>query len=112
MNKTLNNSDVSEAHKNVPDLEVFGDGDTFKLICKASSESEGWMKSTKALEIPGVGCLVQVTTQQRNDDGTYVVAEALTFVPGVEIYGTVKQVPPGKGPSFCCLRAIPNVMAG
>ena len=53
----------------------------FQLLCKASSEDEGWMKSTKAMEIEGGGCIVQVTTQQRNHDGTYAVAEALAFVP-------------------------------
>jgi outer membrane receptor for Fe3+-dicitrate len=84
MKKTLNNSDVSGAKKNVTDLEVVGDGDTFQLLCKASSQSEGWMKSTKAMETP-TGCVVQVTTQQLNRDGTYSIAEALTFVPGVKI---------------------------
>lgn len=83
--KTLHNSDVNGAKKNVKDIQVYGNGDTFQLICKASSESEGWMKSTKACEIPDVGCLVQVTTQQRNADGSYAVAEALTLVPGVQI---------------------------
>lgn len=83
--KTLGNTDVNGARKNVKDIVVFGDGDTFKLICKASSEKEGWMKSTKAMEIEGVGCVVQVTTQQKNQDGTYVLAEAVTFVPGVKI---------------------------
>lgn len=78
--KTLHNSTVSNARINVNDLVVFGDGDTFKLISKASSKNEGWMKSTKAMEIPGVGCVVQVTTQQG-----YNVAEALTFVPGAKI---------------------------
>jgi len=80
MTKTLNNSDVSGAKKNVKDLVTFGDGDLFKLLSKASSKEEGWMKSTKAMEIPGVGCVVQVTTQQGDN-----VAEALTFVPGVKI---------------------------
>lgn len=80
MEKTLHNSDVSGARQNVSDLKVFGDGDTFKLICKASSEAEGWMKSTKAMQIDGLGCVVQVTTQQ-NDH----VAEAVTFVPGAWI---------------------------
>lgn len=83
--KTLHNSDASGATKNVPDIEFFGDGDAFKLICKASSQSEGWMKSTKAMEIPGVGCIVQVTTQQRNPDGSYAIAEAVTCVPGAFI---------------------------
>lgn len=80
MDKTLHNTDVSKAKDNVPDLVTFGDGDTFKLICKASSKREGWLKSTKAMEIPGVGCVVQVTTQQGDN-----VAEALTFVPDVTI---------------------------
>ena len=78
--KTLHNSNVSGAKKNVNDLITFGNGDTFRLICKASSKNEGWMKSTKAMEIFGVGCVVQVTTQQGDN-----VAEALTFVPGVKI---------------------------
>ena len=83
--KTLHNSDVPGARQNVPDIRVVGNGDMFKPLCKASSEAEGWMKSTKAMEIDGVGCVVQVTTQQRNGDGSYAVAEAVAFVPGVTI---------------------------
>lgn len=82
--KTLHNSDVSGARKNVKDIKIVGNGDLFRLLCKASSEAEGWMKSTKAMEVVG-GCVVQVTTQQRNTDGSYSVAEALTYVPGVRI---------------------------
>lgn len=83
--KTLHNTDIKGAKENISDIKVFGDGDPFKLLSKASSEKEGWMKSTKAMEIPHVGCLVQVTTQQRNPDGSYAVAEAVTFVPGVTL---------------------------
>ena len=82
--KTLHNSDASGAHKNVSDLAIVGNGDMFRLLCKASSQKEGWMKSTKALDI-GNGCLVQVTTQQRNPDGSYAVAEALAFVPEAQV---------------------------
>jgi hypothetical protein len=78
--KTLHNSDVNGAKKNVKDLVIFGNGDLFVLLAKASSQSEGWMKSTKAMQVDMVGCVVQVTTQQWG-----VVAEALTFVPGVKI---------------------------
>jgi hypothetical protein len=85
MEKTLNNTDINGASKQVSDLEIFGNGDTWQLICKASSKTEGWMKSTKALEIDGVGCLVQVTTQQKNLDGSYAIAEAINFVRGVKI---------------------------
>lgn len=82
--KTLQNTCANEAKKNVSDLVVYGDGDLFKLLSKASSQAEGWMKSTKAMEVPG-GAVVQVTTQQRNPDGSYAVAEALTYVPNVKI---------------------------
>lgn len=68
----------------IPDLQVYGDGDTFALLCKASSKKQGFMKSTKVCNVPG-GCIVQVTTRQRSPDGTYAVAEALTYVPGVHI---------------------------
>lgn len=78
--KSLGNTDANGTTKNVKDVVFFGDGDAFKLICKASSKSEGWMKSTKAMEIKGIGCIVQVTTQQGDS-----VAEALTFVPNCEI---------------------------
>ena len=35
--------------------------------------------------VHGNGCIVQVTTQQRNPDGSYAVAEALSYVLGVFI---------------------------
>jgi hypothetical protein len=78
--KTLVNTDSNGATKNVKDIIFWGDGDTFKLISKASSVEEGWMKSTKAMQIDGIGCVVQVTTQQGDN-----IAEALTFVPGVKV---------------------------
>lgn len=84
--KTLNNTTASQAKDNVKDIEFWGDGDTFKLISKASSKKEGWMKSTKAMQVKGGGCVIQVTTQQRNPDGSYSIAEAITHVPDAEIY--------------------------
>jgi regulator of replication initiation timing len=88
--KTFTNTTANQAKDNVKDIIFWGDGNTFKLISKASSKGEGWMKSTKALEISEIGCVIQVTTQQGNN-----VAEALTFVPGVmieESYGRDGQV--------------------
>lgn len=78
--KTLHNESISQVKENVLDVKVYGDGDLFQLISKASSKGEGWMKSTKAMEIHNHGCVVQVTTQQGDN-----VAEALTFVPDVKI---------------------------
>lgn len=74
------NIDTESTANATPDLELFGDPDMWLLISKASSARGGWMRSTKALQIPGVGCLVQVSTQR---DGN--VAESVTFVPGIEV---------------------------
>ncbi|GAV11483.1 hypothetical protein [Paenibacillus sp. NAIST15-1] len=83
-NKTLNANNIEDAKAKISDIEVYGNGDTFELLCKASSESQGWMKSTKVCNLPN-GCLVQVSTQQKNVDGSYSVAEAITFVPDVKM---------------------------
>ena len=95
--KTLNNTDVNGAKNQVKDIEVFGNVDLFQLICKASSKAEGWMKSTKAMQIPGLGCVVQVSTQQGDS-----IAEAVCNVPGALIHenedGTRCLV---KGPCDC-----------
>jgi len=80
MKKSLDNTNVSDAKAHTPDLQVHGNGDLWQLLCKASSEAEDWMKSTKVMEIHQVGCLVQVTTQQGDQ-----VAEALVFMPEVRI---------------------------
>ena len=82
--KTLDNTNAEEAKKKVSDIKIVGDGDSFKVLSTASSNEQGWMKSTKAMPT-GNGVIVQVTTQQRNPDGSWAVAEALTFVPDVKI---------------------------
>ena len=84
--KSLGNTDQNTCRSNVKDVVMFGE-DLFKLLSKASSEAEGWMKSTKAMQTP-MGCVVQVTTQQVSADGSHTVAEALTFVPGATIEET------------------------
>ncbi|MEJ2293202.1 MAG: hypothetical protein P8Y23_00360 [Candidatus Lokiarchaeota archaeon] len=78
--KTVNVVNSDDVKKKVSDVEIFGNPDTFQLICKASSKNEGWMKSTKAMEVPGRGCIIQVSTQQGDN-----VAEAICFVPDVVI---------------------------
>jgi len=82
--KQLDISEVKQAKDNISDLKLYGDGDTFRLLCKASSNEEGWMKSTKVCNVPK-GCIVQVTTRQKNEDGSYSCAEALTYVPDTHI---------------------------
>jgi hypothetical protein len=77
--KTMTNTTVNQAKDQVSDLKVFGNGDMWQLLSKASSQNEGWMKSTKAMQI-GTNCILQVTTQQGNN-----VAEAIIYVPNVSI---------------------------
>lgn len=79
MKKALDVKDMNDAQKKIPDMEVVGNPGAWVLVCKASSKSQGWMKSTKAMEV-GNGLVIQVTTQQGDR-----IAEALTFVPGASL---------------------------
>ena len=82
--RTLDINNTEDAKKKVSDIKVSGNPDVWQLIAKASSEKEGWMKSTKAMDT-GNGCLVQTTTIERNPDGSKVIFETVTFVPNVEV---------------------------
>lgn len=62
------------------EVQVVGNPDQFKLLFKAVGST--WMKSTKAMEVDQ-GCVLQVTTEHRNIDGSSTAAEAVVFVPGV-----------------------------
>lgn len=75
--KPVNVTSTTDAKEKVNDIEIHGNPDLFVCIAKVSSKSGKWMKSTKVMEIKGVGCVVQVSTQI-NDN----VSEAVTFVPG------------------------------
>ena len=79
-NKTLDITNGEDAKKKIKDIVFFGNPDTWQLLSKASSKEEGWMKSTKVMEIDQVGVVLQVSTQQG-----FNVAEALTFIPGAKI---------------------------
>lgn len=74
--KTLDVVNGADLANKVSDVVVFGDPDTWMLLCKASSKSQGWMKSTKVMNVPG-GVVLQVTTQQGQS-----VAESLCLIPG------------------------------
>jgi len=65
------------------DTRIADNVNLFKLLAETVSATGGWIKTTEAMEIPHTGCLVQVTTKQRNPDGSWAISEAVTFVPGV-----------------------------
>lgn len=79
MNKTLSNTTENQTQEQVKDVQFWGLPNMWKLISKAWSEEEGWMKSTKAMQLP-TGVLIQVSTQQGDN-----IAEALQFIPHLEI---------------------------
>lgn len=81
--KTLKNTSVEQTKYNVKDVKFVGQKNLWKLLSKAWSEEEGWMKSTKAMQVPG-GVVIQVTTQQGDN-----IAEALSFVPNVKILKSI-----------------------
>lgn len=72
-------------------IPVVGDIAAWKLLCEVRSEEHGWRKSTRAMYIPGAGCLVRTNTQLLNPptpghqhtQPSFAVAEALAFVPHV-----------------------------
>lgn len=84
--KTFTNTSAEDVKANVPDVKFYGDPDAWKLIVKAYSQKEGWMHSTKALEVDRVGVVIQTLSQQRNPDGTYGLCQATVFLPGVRIF--------------------------
>lgn len=82
--KILSVNGASDLNRKVTDVQTFGNPNRWRLLCKASSQDQGWMKSTKVMEVPW-GVVMQVTTQQRNPDGTCAIAEALVVVPNVKL---------------------------
>ena len=89
--KTLNIANGDDLKEKISDVEIIGNPDSFQLLCKASSKNQGWMKSTKALEVEKRGCFIQVSTQQKNSDGSYAVAEALTYAPGFKVVADINN---------------------
>lgn len=49
--RTLDISNKKPDKDNISDLKVYGDGDTFRLLSKASSDKEGFAKSTKVCNV-------------------------------------------------------------
>ena len=79
--RTLSASAKNSAEELIKDIGTEGDPYRWRLVCKAWSEEQGWMKSTKAMDVPGAGVLVQVTTRETGADEDIAIAEALCFVP-------------------------------
>lgn len=64
------------------DDRVYGDPDHFIVLFKVISSS--LKKSTKAMQLDN-GCIIQVTTERKSPEGTWSVAEAISFIPNAKI---------------------------
>lgn len=73
---------TADIQKSVDEVKIYGNPDNLKLLFKVDTGT--MKKSTKAMEIDG-GCLIQVSTKLKNTDGSWSVAEALTFAPNAKI---------------------------
>ena len=73
MAQILNTADAVDL---IPDLQVFGNPDMLKLLCKTSSEERGFSKSLKGLEVRGIGVVLISITEH---DGQ--VAESMGLIP-------------------------------
>ena len=71
-------------------VETYGNPDRLTLLFKVKSST--WIRSTKAMEVYG-GCVVQFSTKSLMSDGSWTLAEAATYVPGVAI----QDEPEGEG---------------
>jgi hypothetical protein len=65
-------------------IETIGVPESFELLCKSTMPAHSIVRAVFAYEIPGMGCLVQVSSKDGNQ-----IAEALTFVSGVKIVGDI-----------------------
>jgi hypothetical protein len=64
------------------EFEVVGDPDRMRLLFKVAGKS--WERSTKAMKV-GNGCIVQTSSKILTPDFSWNLAEALTYVPNVDI---------------------------
>jgi hypothetical protein len=83
--RCLDSKSPTDAKAANQDLVVVGPPDFWKVLSKAYAQEGGFMKSTKAANVPG-GVLIQVSTECVNPNGTpAAVAEALVFIAQVRV---------------------------
>ena len=91
MERSLSNTNTADTAATTSDVVIVGHPDAWRLLAKASSKFQGWMKSTKAMDVRG-GIVLQVTTEHRHPDGHVTAcAESVCFVPGVSMETLVQQ---------------------
>lgn len=65
-----------------PKIKITGDANLWLTLQQIVDTSNGWTKTTRAMQVPG-GVLVNTCSRKKGSDQA---AEALCFVPGVRIF--------------------------
>lgn len=65
--------------------EVSGALPSWQLVTSAASENGSCQAETSALEVLGLGCLVNISRRHRNLDGSYTISESLAWCPGMKL---------------------------
>lgn len=78
MSKTRTLDSTNSAQAKASGTSVFGNPDMWVCIAKAWNKQEEWMKSTKVLEVRGVGVFLQTITSEGNQ-----ISESVCFAPWV-----------------------------
>jgi hypothetical protein len=77
--RTMDN--VRPVNERKPDgTQTFGPAGLWKTLFKAWNDREGWFKTTKAMELPGYGVLIQTTN---NENGQ--ICDDSEKVPGLKL---------------------------
>lgn len=77
-----------KAKEPLSDIETVGNPDMFEVLTSVNFPKEGLSRAIMAMSVRG-GCVMAVTTRQKNPDGSYAISDALTFVPNVWIVDDV-----------------------
>lgn len=84
--KDLDNENMDQLKSKCDDVKIYGDPGKWELICKASSQKQGWMKSTKRMAVEG-GHIYQTTSEYVNSYGQVIAcSDSLVFVPRRVVY--------------------------
>lgn len=62
-------------------METTGNENLYKVLYEKCLPKHDYSTTTKVIPVENCGVIVQVSTMQKNPDGSYSLAEALTYVP-------------------------------
>lgn len=63
---------------------------TYRVIDRQENDRQHWVRTTKAMNIPG-GVLILVTTRQRNPGFSHSVVDTVTHVPDVRVHNNAGE---------------------